>query len=64
MKICKRCKTEKELKQFYKFNTSKDGKSYWCKDCIKAYSKAKNNKEIKSLYNIITDALEKGLINV
>lgn len=34
MKKCNRCKTEKELSEFGKLKSSKDGLQYWCKNCI------------------------------
>lgn len=37
MKICKRCKTEKPLTEFYKRKASIDGLTSPCKICIKEY---------------------------
>lgn len=34
-KRCPRCKDHKPLKEFYKRVLSKDGLSFWCKDCSK-----------------------------
>lgn len=43
MKTCSKCKLEKELTEFYKARMHKDGHSYKCKECDRAYKKA--NKE-------------------
>jgi 5-methylcytosine-specific restriction endonuclease McrA len=37
MKICTKCKEEKELTEFSKSNKLKDGLSHWCKPCFAAY---------------------------
>lgn len=42
MKICTKCKKEKELNQFVKRQKSKDGLSFICKDCIRKYNKQRN----------------------
>ena len=39
MKKCNSCKTEKELSEFYKNKSSKDGLQYKCKTCAKQYHK-------------------------
>ena len=39
MKKCSRCKVEKELTEFHKKKTTKDGLSNSCKSCVKEYSK-------------------------
>lgn len=41
MKICSRCKVPKDLTFYGKFKYSKDGYSYYCKDCIRIRSKEK-----------------------
>ena len=33
MKLCKKCKLEKEIYQFHKDKTQKDGLRKWCKEC-------------------------------
>lgn len=43
-KLCNMCKSTKEVCQFYKQTTSKDGLYSYCKDCVKA----KNAKYYKS----------------
>lgn len=47
MKLCNKCKTNKEPLNFSKKARSKDGLSNWCKDCNKDYTKSYyiNNKE-------------------
>lgn len=44
-KICKKCKKTKTPAEFYKYPSSADGLTYWCKNCIddhyKEYSKRK-----------------------
>jgi len=35
MKICTKCKIEKELSQFSKDKLKIDGLNYWCKECAK-----------------------------
>ena len=39
VKVCGKCKTEKEETEFNKFKHSKDGFSWSCKSCIKVYKK-------------------------
>tara|TARA_R110002167_G_scaffold276508_1_gene482469 strand:+ start:293 stop:1003 length:711 start_codon:yes stop_codon:yes gene_type:complete len=39
MKKCTKCKVEKELTEFYKHNSNKDGFNNQCKSCIKEYDK-------------------------
>lgn len=38
MKICSKCKTEKELDEFSSNKKKKDGKSSWCKVCVREKS--------------------------
>lgn len=40
-KTCPVCKVEKTLSEFYKSSGTKDGHSFWCKDCNKAKAKAR-----------------------
>lgn len=37
MKTCTKCKVEKELSEFYKNKTKKDGFHFHCKECTKQY---------------------------
>jgi len=55
MKKCCKCKDHKELTEFYKNKTQKDGLSTVCKDCDKAASLlwAKNNPEKINARNAI-----------
>jgi len=49
MKMCPKCKTEKELNDFYVSKRNKDGLTRWCKECNKAYQKGRKPKsEVKS----------------
>jgi len=41
MKTCNRCQVDKPFDSFYKKKGSKDGLFWWCRDCHKAYVKAK-----------------------
>lgn len=50
MKICSKCKEEKELINFGKRKNTKDGFHVWCKLCI--YEDTKNRKEYRKEYNI------------
>ena len=52
MKKCSRCKVEKELTEFHKKKTTKDGLINNCKSCVKEYSKKhyQANKEQKKEY--------------
>lgn len=56
MKICSKCKENKELEEFGKCSQSKDSFNSWCKSCHKAYKninkeKIKTNREIKHKIN-------------
>jgi hypothetical protein len=44
-KQCRNCKLEKEISLFGKGNDPKDGKKYWCKDCIKIKERDYNKTE-------------------
>ncbi len=44
MKKCSKCKKEKDLSEFYKRNSSKDGFLSHCKSCEKEYNKSRKNK--------------------
>jgi len=43
MKVCSKCKIEKEFSDFGKDKTRKDGYRYVCKECNKPYSRRKAN---------------------
>ena len=47
-KICSKCNTEKDAKEYSLQSSTSDGLSYWCKDCCKQY--AKDNKEVLREY--------------
>lgn len=45
MRLCPKCKTEKEIDEFYNDKNRKDKHSCWCKECCKkSSSKNKNGK--------------------
>lgn len=37
MKVCGKCKQEKNAEEFYRSNVTKDGLNAWCKECEKEY---------------------------
>lgn len=45
MKTCCKCKASKELSEFYKHSSSKDGVQTVCKECQRAMHKAYANKK-------------------
>lgn len=49
MKICNKCKIEKEDSQFYRHSSTKDGLNTVCRDCFKDYFK----RNIKSRFSTI-----------
>jgi len=53
MKICSKCKIEKELSEFYKRKNTKDELQYQCKECVNDYSKKQyeNNPEYFKKHN-------------
>ena len=53
MKICSKCKIEKDFSEFSKCKQEKDGLQYICKQCMHIYKKEwnKNNKKAKAEYN-------------
>tara|TARA_R110000782_G_C14565636_1_gene386720 strand:+ start:48 stop:611 length:564 start_codon:yes stop_codon:yes gene_type:complete len=70
MKICAKCKEEKEFTEFYKNKTNKDGYFGHCKDCHnktgREYSKKyrKNNKEQIKEKRIINYPRTRNLVNI
>lgn len=38
MKICRKCKTEQPLENFYDYKPARDGKNYKCKTCCISYT--------------------------
>ena len=38
IKVCSECNVEKSIDCFFKNRKSKDGLSYWCRDCYRAYN--------------------------
>ena len=42
MRVCGKCKVEKDESRFSKDNGRKDGLHFWCKDCVSAYSRERN----------------------
>ena len=41
-KYCPHCEKEKSHIDFYKNKSTKDGLSYWCKQCMKDHNKSKS----------------------
>lgn len=48
MKICSKCKEEKNYTDFFKDKTRLDGYHYYCKVCIKKYKQTDEYKKLKS----------------
>lgn len=46
IKICSKCRKIKNIKEFYKNKSKKDGLSIWCKKCIKEW-REKNSEKVK-----------------
>ncbi len=49
MKLCRKCKKQKDESDFGKNRKRKDGLKYWCKDCERAYIRERYKKEGKGL---------------
>lgn len=62
MKVCNKCKVEKEYSEFDKCKQKKDGLQYTCKLCRKEYFK--NNKEIISVKQKAHYETNKEIISV
>lgn len=61
MKVCSRCKTEKELDQYYKCKKSKSGYEGVCKQCrndSRKIIKEKSNDPLKKLYDFLNKNLK------
>jgi len=52
-KICNKCKIQKELTEFYKLKSSKDGYNGWCKICLNEKNNKwrENNREVALTYS-------------
>ena len=57
MKLCSKCKKQKDESEFYTNSRSIDGLNCWCKDCMGAYTRERYKKEVKGLkkYNNYKD---------
>lgn len=44
MKKCSRCGAEKPITEFYNSQNLSDGKTTWCKDCVKEYNRNRYNR--------------------
>jgi len=44
MKVCSRCKIEKDIERFCDRKTSRDGKNGECRDCVRDYNKVYRHK--------------------
>lgn len=62
MKICTKCKNEKELDDFSNFKNSKDGKNPACRKCKKEYDQV--NKEKQSKYHKLKREKELDLFKI
>lgn len=53
-KTCSKCGETKELGEFYRNRTMKDGRSYWCKACDTAYHAkwSKDNRAYRTAYQV------------
>ncbi len=51
MKVCTQCGVEKELSEFYKDKTRKDGLRRWCKDCCKVYNRSETGRKANRIYH-------------
>lgn len=53
MKTCKKCGIEKNISDFYKDKSNKDGYAFYCKKCVSIYKRqwSDNNKKHKTEYN-------------
>lgn len=58
MKICSKCKQQKELSSFSTGNKSKDGIHSWCKPCVNAQRKSKQHIYIKTQRRYKSDNAE------
>ena len=45
MKICPKCKSEKDRSEFYRKQSRKSGLGTWCKDCCQKYRQSDAGKE-------------------
>tara|TARA_R110002051_G_scaffold175164_3_gene245212 strand:- start:604 stop:1188 length:585 start_codon:yes stop_codon:yes gene_type:complete len=56
-KFCGSCKTVKFVDEFHSRDTSKDGKAYNCKDCVRVYNKKRyvDQREHAILYGLCTE---------
>ena len=52
LKHCNSCDTTKPIEEFYKAKGRKDGRSWWCSTCAKAYRKKKYNTDTNWEYQI------------
>jgi hypothetical protein len=60
MKACKRCGKEKEMKEFNNNQKNRDGKSFYCRECMKAANKA----YIKPITKAYTEGVNVAIINI
>ena len=45
-KLCTKCKTEKDVSEFYKRSAAKDGLHCHCKDCVNQYDKQRDKSKL------------------
>ena len=58
MKTCPKCKTEKEVYEFYKDKYCKDGLCCRCKSCMREYEKTEAGIEVRRRYRSTTAGKE------
>lgn len=61
-KVCSCCKVEKNIKEFGKCKTNKDGLQYWCKTCKKEHGKKyreTHKEQIKQYYELNKEKINK-----
>lgn len=44
LKTCTKCKCDKDIENFYRSSSSKDGRNSWCKECVLVSVKNNNSK--------------------
>lgn len=58
MKVCCKCKDEKDLEEFGNLHSSKDGKQKYCKECSRKKDKAHYKRSAKRRKNIRVSSKE------
>ncbi len=50
-KVCTKCGAKKELSEFYKDTSRKDGLRRWCKECCRIYKLSEAGKKANRIYH-------------